>query len=153
MTRKTSTGFTLIELMIVVVIIGVLAAIAYPAYTKYARETRRSDGQIALAQLANDMEKFFSECGSYAASIDGGSRSCTTPAGGTLGRPDHSSPAGYYTLKLALPPTAGVPTAGFLLTATPAGIQTKDIDCTTLTLTNTGTKGATGANTTRCWRK
>ena len=43
--------------------------------------------------------------------------------------------------------------ATFTLTATPiAGqAQASDGDCTTLTLTNTGVKGATGGDTGECW--
>ena len=44
MSRKKSTGFTLIELMIVVAIIGIIAAIAYPSYQDQVRKAKRSDG-------------------------------------------------------------------------------------------------------------
>ncbi|MEI6735058.1 MAG: pilin [Comamonadaceae bacterium] len=43
---KDHSGFTLIELMIVVAIIGMLASIALPAYQDYVTRTRVSEGLV-----------------------------------------------------------------------------------------------------------
>lgn len=47
--KYTQSGFTLIELMIVIAIIGVLAAVAIPAYQDYIAKSRAS---VALHEIS-----------------------------------------------------------------------------------------------------
>jgi prepilin-type N-terminal cleavage/methylation domain-containing protein len=49
--RKRSSGFTLVELMIVVAIIGILAAVAIPAFSKYIKRSKTAEAAGHLNKM------------------------------------------------------------------------------------------------------
>ena len=56
---KKQSGFTLVELMIVLVIIGIMASFAVPSYKNYIMRSIRSEGMTAMLDLMRAQEDFF----------------------------------------------------------------------------------------------
>ena len=128
------SGFTLIELMIVVVIIGVLAALAYPSFSNQVDKTRRADAKTALLGAAQELERCFTRFNDY--------RECGFEVG-----TEFPSPDGFYLVT----PTQLSATA-YELTAVPEPPQTRDaLRCTTFVVRHTGAREATGTLEDQCW--
>lgn len=130
MNRKHS-GFTLIEMMIVIALIGILAAIAIPSYQGYLRKAACEDAKATMVGAANLMERFRAQNNTYA-----------TATQATLGAYAQSPVDGNskQTDIAIINPTA----TGYSLTATP--IATGRLNgLGTLTLSSAGVRGGTGA--------
>jgi len=78
--RKTTTGFTIVELLIVIVVIGILAAISLVAYSGVQSRARDSSRTSAVRQIQRGLELYRHANGVYPAHIAAGSN---LPAGFT----------------------------------------------------------------------
>jgi type IV pilus assembly protein PilE len=134
---KSTNGFTLIELMIVVMIIGVLMGIGLPSYRDYVLRSHRTDAQSSLIDIAARQERFVAQQNTYAALI--------SPANGlNMGRT--TSAEGYYDLTVAACGGGTIATC-YVITATATGSQAADTECATINYDSVGAKGPTAA----CW--
>ena len=131
-----SSGFTLLEVMIVCAIIAIMAAIAYPSYTNSIQKSRRSEATAALLGVASQMERWSTEKSTYA--------TATLGTGGVFANHTESS---YYNLSLT-----GLTATTYTVRATPAGAQVGD-PCGTFTYNEQGIKDVTGGTWTKaqCW--
>ncbi len=141
MNLKRSRGFTLIELMIVVAIIGIIMAFGYPSYRDQVIKSRRAEGMGELLELADRMERFYSDRGTYAGATLGGGAGDIYPS---------TSENGYYSLSFTGAPDA----ISFTVNSAPTtkGNQDKD-KCGTFTLTSLGVKSISGTvPLEECWK-
>lgn len=65
MRKLNASGFSLVELMVVVAIIGILAAVAIPNFQNFQRKARTSEARALLGGLYSSMEAFRSEWEEY----------------------------------------------------------------------------------------
>ncbi|MBL4573891.1 MAG: type IV pilin protein [Gammaproteobacteria bacterium] len=137
-------GFTLLELLIVVAIIGILSSIALPAYQNSVLRSARAEAKTELLLVASDQERYFSNFNTY---VDDATPLITP----VVASRDRTTQNGFYTISVAAC-GGGAITNCFLATATAQNAQTADA-CTTLTIADTGARGATGDTTNECWQR
>ena len=137
MTRQQGTfmhnhrvsGFSLIELMIVVAIIAILASIALPAYSQHERKARRAAGATCALAVAQQAERYYTVNLRYTGFV-ANTGICEPKA------------LEYYSV-VATSATA----KAFSISATAQGKQAGDSGCSPLTIDQAGAKGPSAS----CW--
>ena len=61
--RCNRSGFTLVELLIVVIILGVIAAIAIPQFTSSTEDAKLSSLDMTLSEMRNAIEMYYHQHG------------------------------------------------------------------------------------------
>jgi type IV pilus assembly protein PilA len=63
--RGRQSGYTLIELMIVVAVIGILSAVAIPSFQSYIHRSRTAEAVTFLGEIRQRQESYRAEFGQY----------------------------------------------------------------------------------------
>jgi type IV pilus assembly protein PilE len=141
--KYSARGMTLIELMIVVAILGIIVAIGYPSYQDHVKKARRTEGMGELLELADRMERHYSDTGSYD-QTDG-----TDMTAAVIYRATTQN--GYYALSI----DNGTDNVQFTARAAPTSEGNQNSDkCGTFVLNSQGTKSVTGGSLSAadCWK-
>ncbi len=125
-----NSGFTLIEMVVVVAIVAILTMIAYPSFMQSVRKSKRTDAQTALTRASNNLERFFGTNGTYTTD--------TSQLGLLIDGGTAYSDSSHYIITV----TAGATGIGssYVVTAnaTPGDMQADDTGCTALSLDSRG---------------
>jgi len=107
------SGFTLVELLVVIVVLAILAAIVLPKFVDSSQRSKESSLRSNLRLLRDALQRFYNDTGSYPAQLaDLAGKSApaagVTPTGGAAAV-NASSWSGPYLNEVPDDPVSGLP--------------------------------------------
>ncbi len=94
---SVATGYTLLELLIVMIIVGILASATVPAYQSVLLKNQRAEGQALLLQTQSYFEKYYISYQRYPADL-----TALSASGNSILNSEHD----YYVVNLDAPSAA-----------------------------------------------
>ena len=147
--RFARSGFSLIELLVVLVSVGILAGVAWPSFREAVHKSRRADAMSALTEIMQAQERWRSNNPTYSASL-------------TLPEPDWRAMSrdGHYAISLS---NVGASTYTVAATVVSTSPQASDSRCQVMRVCINGgninyisgatTCDATNAQPDPCWAR
>jgi len=141
--KKRESGFTIVELLIVIVVIGILAALVITTYSGIQAKARNSKRQTDVQSVQTQVEAYFAQNGHYPSFADLSSSSWLTTNMKSMDQSALHDPSASGT-GLTVSQTAGTNTYQYApLNSGGTSCESDDTTCATYTLTATLEGGGT----------
>jgi len=141
--KKRESGFTIVELLIVIVVIGILAALVITTYSGIQAKARNSKRQTDVQSVQTQVEAYFAQNGHYPSFADLSSSSWLTTNMKSMDQNALHDPSASGT-GLTVSQTAGSKVYQYApLNSGGTSCESDDTTCATYTLTATLEGGGT----------
>jgi len=132
--KRKQTGFTIVELLIVIVVIGILAAIVITTFTGVQKKGRDADRKSDINSLYSQVEVYFAENSRYPTLANLNDATFRGDNMQGLSADALEDPSGTAGLTATVP-AANSTTYQYAYVASPTDCNNTDEDCTGFTLT------------------